>query len=412
MHKLNPDEIKNDFPILSQNINGNRLAYLDNGATTQKPIQVIEAIYNYNTRSHGNPHRGAHQLSIRATEEYDSAKERVRKFINAKTIEEIVFTRNTTESLNLIAQSYGREFIKENDEIVLAISEHHSNILPWQRIAKEKKAILKYMYLNDDGRIEPEEIKNKITGKTKIVSIAHMSNVLGTIHPLEEIIEYAHKMGALVIVDGAQSTPHIKVDVQILDADFYVFSGHKMLAPMGIGVLYGKKEILESMPPYLMGGDMIEYVYEDYATFAPLPYKFEAGTQNVEGAVGLKAAIDYLERIGMDKIEDHEKALAEYALDKMFSIPYVNVQGPKDLDMRGGIISFTVDDAHPHDVSTILDSYGVAIRAGHHCAQPLMRYLNLPATSRVSFYLYNTKEDIDQFVEGLKNVRKWLGYGS
>ncbi len=412
MHKLNPDEIKNDFPILSQNINGNRLAYLDNGATTQKPIQVIEAIYNYNTRSHGNPHRGAHQLSIRATEEYDSAKERVRKFINAKTIEEIVFTRNTTESLNLIAQSYGREFIKENDEIVLAISEHHSNILPWQRIAKEKKAILKYMYLNDDGRIEPEEIKNKITGKTKIVSIAHMSNVLGTIHPLEEIIEYAHKMGALVIVDGAQSTPHIKVDVQILDADFYVFSGHKMLAPMGIGVLYGKKEILESMPPYLMGGDMIEYVYEDYATFAHLPYKFEAGTQNVEGAVGLKAAIDYLERIGMDKIEDHEKALAEYALDKMFSIPYVNVQGPKDLDMRGGIISFTVDDAHPHDVSTILDSYGVAIRAGHHCAQPLMRYLNLPATSRVSFYLYNTKEDIDQFVEGLKNVRKWLGYGS
>ena len=412
MHKLNPDEIKNDFPILSQNINGNRLAYLDNGATTQKPIQVIEAIYNYNTRSHGNPHRGAHQLSIRATEEYDSAKERVRKFINAKTIEEIVFTRNTTESLNLIAQSYGREFIKENDEIVLAISEHHSNILPWQRIAKEKKAILKYMYLNDDGRIEPEEIKNKITGKTKIVSIAHMSNVLGTIHPLEEIIEYAHKMGALVIVDGAQSTPHIKVDVQILDADFYVFSGHKMLAPMGIGVLYGKKEILESMPPYLMGGDMIEYVYEDYATFAPLPYKFEAGTQNVEGAVGLKAAIDYLERIGMDKIEDHEKALAEYALDKMFSIPYVNVQGPKDLDMRGGIISFTVDDAHPHDVSTILDSYGVAIRAGYHCAQPLMRYLNLPATSRVSFYLYNTKEDIDQFVEGLKNVRKWLGYGS
>ncbi|NLV88828.1 MAG: cysteine desulfurase [Tissierellia bacterium] len=412
MHKLNIDEIKKDFPILNQKINGNRLVYLDNGATTQKPIPVIEAIYNYNTKSHGNPHRGAHQLSIRATEEYDLAKERVRKFINAESIEEIIFTRNTTESINLIAYSYGKEFINEGDEIVLAISEHHSNILPWQRIAKEKKATLKYMYLNDDGRIPIEEVKEKITENTKIVSIAHMSNVLGTIHPIEEIIDYGHKMGAIVLIDGAQSTPHINVDVQKLDADFYVFSGHKMLAPMGIGVVYGKKEILESMPPFLMGGDMIEYVYEDHASFAPLPYKFEAGTQNVEGAVGLRAAIEYLEKIGMDNIERHELKLVEYALDKMLSIPYVNVQGPKDLDMRGGIISFTIDDVHPHDVSTILDSYGVAVRAGHHCAQPLMRYLNLPATSRVSFYLYNTKEDVDQFIEGLKNVRKWLGYGS
>lgn len=412
MNKLNVDEIKKDFPILDQRMNGHRLVYLDNGATTHKPIQVIEAIFYYNTRSHGNPHRGAHQLSIRATDEYDLAKERVRQFINAKSLEEIIFTRNTTESINLIASAYGREFVKENDEIVLAISEHHSNILPWQRIVKEKKAILKYMYLNEDGRIDTEEIKEKITKKTKIVSIAHMSNVLGTIHPIEEVINYAHKMGAIVLVDGAQSTPHIKVDVQELDADFYVFSGHKMLAPMGIGVLYGKKEILESIPPFLMGGDMIEYVYEKEATFAPLPYKFEAGTQNVEGAVGLKAAIDYLENIGMDKIEEHERFLVEYALDKMLSIPYVNVQGPKDLNKRGGIISFTIDDVHPHDVSTILDSYGIAIRAGHHCAQPLMRYLKLPATSRVSFYLYNTKEDIDQFIEGLRNVRKWLGYGS
>lgn len=412
MNKLNVDEIKKDFPILDQRMNGHRLVYLDNGATTQKPIQVIEAIFYYNTRSHGNPHRRAHQLSIRATDEYDLAKERVRQFINAKSLEEIIFTRNTTESINLIASAYGREFVKENDEIVLAISEHHSNILPWQRIVKEKKAILKYMYLNEEGRIDTEEIKEKITKKTKIVSIAHMSNVLGTIHPIEEVINYAHKMGAIVLVDGAQSTPHIKVDVQELDADFYVFSGHKMLAPMGIGVLYGKKEILESIPPFLMGGDMIEYVYEKEATFAPLPYKFEAGTQNVEGAVGLKAAIDYLENIGMDKIEEHERFLVEYALDKMLSIPYVNVQGPKDLNKRGGIISFTIDDVHPHDVSTILDSYGIAIRAGHHCAQPLMRYLKLPATSRVSFYLYNTKEDIDQFIEGLRNVRKWLGYGS
>lgn len=412
MHKLDIMEIKKDFPILNQKVNGHNLAYLDNAATTQKPIQVIEAMYHYNTKSHGNPHRGVHQLSIRATEEYDLAKERVRKFINARSIEEIIFTRNTSESINLVAYTYGTEFIKENDEIVLAISEHHSNILPWQRLARDKKAILKYMYLDEDGRITLDEIRKKITSNSKIVAVAHMSNVLGTINPIEEIIDYAHKMGAIVIIDGAQSTPHIIVDVQKLDADFYVFSGHKMLAPMGIGVLYGKKEILEKIPPFLMGGDMIEYVYEDSATFAPLPYKFEAGTQNVEGAVGLRAAIDYLENIGMDKIEEHEKELMEYALDKMLSLPYVKIQGSKDLNQKTGIISFTIDDIHPHDVSSILDSYGVAIRAGHHCAQPLMRYLNLPATSRVSFYLYNTKDDIDQFINGLKEVRKWLGYGS
>ncbi|HSH35494.1 cysteine desulfurase, partial [Schnuerera sp.] len=360
----------------------------------------------------GNPHRGAHKLSISATEAYDLAKEKVKKFINAKYINEIIFTRNTTESLNLIAYSYGKKFINEEDEIVLSISEHHSNILPWQRIAKEKKAILKYMYLDEESRLTLDEIKNKITTKTKIVSIAHMSNALGTIYPIEEIINYAHKMGAVVVVDGAQSTPHMKIDVQKIDADFFVFSAHKMLGPMGIGVLYGKKELLEKMPPFMMGGDMIEYVYEQEATFAPLPYKFEAGTQNVEGAVGLKAAIEYLEKVGIDKIEAHEKILTEYALDKMLRLPYINIQGPKDLNMRGGIISFTIDNIHPHDIATILDSYGIAIRAGHHCAQPLMRYLGIPATSRVSFYIYNTKEDIDQFIEGIKNVRKWFGYGS
>lgn len=412
MLKLSPEEIKKDFPIFNQKINGNRLVYLDNGATTQKPIQVINAISDYNRSSHGNPHRGAHQLSIMATEAYDLAKEKVREFINVKYTEEIIFTKNTTESMNLIAHSYGREFIKEEDEIVLAISEHHSNILPWQRITREKNAILKYMYLNKEGKIPLEEIKEKITNKTKIVSVAQMSNVLGTIHPVKEIIDYAHKMGAIVIIDGAQSTPHMKVDVQYLDADFFVFSAHKMLGPMGIGVLYGKKELLEKMPPFLMGGDMIEYVYEQEATFAPIPYKFEAGTQNVEGAVGLRAAIDYLQNIGLDNIQRHEEVLVEYALEKMLSLPYVNIQGPKDLNMRGGIISFTIDDIHPHDVASILDSYGVAIRAGHHCCQPLMRYLDIPATSRISFYLYNTIEDIDQFIEGIKNVRKWLGYGS
>lgn len=340
------------------------------------------------------------------------AKQRVVDFINAKTREEIIFTRNTTESINLIALSYGISFIKENDEIVLAISEHHSNILPWQRLAKEKGAILKFMYLNEEGIITSKEIRDKITSKTKIVSVAQMSNVLGTIHPIEEIIEYAHKMDSIVIIDGAQSAPHLKVDVQSLDADFFVFSGHKMLAPMGIGVLYGKKHILEAMPPFLMGGDMIEYVYEQDASFAPLPFKFEAGTQNVEGAVGLSAAIDYLQKIGLENIHKHEKMLTDYCIEKMKSLPFIKIQGSNKPDTRGGIISFMVDDVHPHDVATILDSYGIAVRAGHHCAQPLMRFLNLPATSRASFYLYNTIEDVDIFIEGITNVRKWLRYGS
>lgn len=412
MPKLNPHQIKEDFPILQQKINGNRLAYLDNSATTLKPIQVIEAISDYNKKSHGNPHRGAHKLSVLATEEYDLARKKVKEFINAKHSEEIIFTKNTTESLNLIAYSYGMNFINEGDEIVLAISEHHSNILPWQRVAKEKKANLKYMYLNANSRISEKEIKEKITTRTKIISIAQMSNVLGTIHPIEQIIEYGHKMGAIIIVDGAQSVPHMPVDVQDLDVDFFGFSAHKMLGPMGIGVLYGKKELLENMPPYLTGGDMIEYVYEQEATFAPIPYKFEAGTQNVEGAVGLRAAIEYLENIGLNNIQKHEEILVEYALDKMLKLPYIDIQGPIDLYMRGGIISFTLEDIHPHDIASILDTCGIAIRAGHHCAQPLMNYLKIPATSRISFYLYNNTEDIDQFIEGIKKVRKWFGYGS
>jgi cysteine desulfurase/selenocysteine lyase len=411
MPYLNPNIIK-DFPVLNQTVNGKRLAYLDNGATTQKPYEVINALGDYNKSTHGNPHRGAHQLSIKATEEYDLSKEAVRGFINAKSTDEIIFTKNATESLNLIAFTYGMENIKENDEIVLAISEHHSNILPWQRVAKFKGAKLSYLYLNDEYRITSQEIKDKITNKTRIVGIAHMSNALGTIYPIEEIIDFAHKMGAIVIVDGSQSAPHIKVDVQELDADFFVFSAHKLMGPMGIGVLYGKKALLEEMPPYLMGGDMIEYVYEQDATFAPLPFKFEAGTQNVEGAVGLRAAIDYIKKIGIDNITEHESMLTAYALEKLLNIPYINIIGPKNMENRGGIISFTIDDVHPHDTASILDSYGVAIRSGHHCAQPLMRFLDLPATSRASFYLYNTEEDIDQLVDGIKNVRKWLGYGS
>lgn len=412
MSKLDLKKIRESFPILNQEINGHRLAYLDNAATTHRPLEVINAMAEYNKRSNGNPHRGAHQLSIRATEEYDLAKLSVKNFINAREVEEIIFTRNTTESLNLIASSYGGDFIEEGDEIVIAISEHHSNILPWQRLARQKGGLLKYMYLDDEGRISKEEIYEKISPKTKIVSIAHMSNVLGTIHPIKEIIDHSHKMGAVVVVDGAQSIPHMKVDVQELDADFYVFSGHKMLGPMGIGVLYGKRKLLEDMSPYLLGGDMIEYVTEQEATYAPIPFKFEAGTQNVEGAVGLRAAIEYLQSIGLDNIRDHEMDLMAYALDKMVDIPYLNIQGPKDLESKGGIISFTVDDVHPHDIATILDSHGIAIRSGHHCAQPLMKYLGQPATSRLSFYLYNTREDVDQFIKAIKDVRKWLGYGS
>lgn len=412
MREFNVDEIRKDFPILSQTINDKPLVYLDNAATTHKPVQVLEAVNAYHHLHNGNPHRGAHYLSVKATEDYENTREKVRKFINAESAKEIIFTKNATESLNLLAYSYGMNFINEGDEIVLCISEHHSNLVPWQKVAKAKGAVLKFMYLNSDFRLTMEEVKAKITDKTKLVSLAFMSNVLGTIFPVREIAEYAHSKGAVVIVDGAQAVPHMKVDVRAIDADFFVFSGHKMLAPMGIGVLYGKESLLKKMPPFLMGGDMIEYVEEQDTTFAELPFKFEAGTQNVEGAVGLSAAIDYLEDIGLDKIHEYELQLTGYALEKMRELPSVKIYGPMDLENRGGVISFSIEGCHPHDVASIVDTYGVAIRAGHHCAQPLMKALGAPATSRASFYFYNTKEEIDTFIESLKSVRKWLGYGS
>ncbi|NLU07001.1 MAG: cysteine desulfurase [Clostridiales bacterium] len=408
---LDVNKIRKDFPILSIKVKGKDLVYFDNGATTQKPISVIKAVEHYNENLNGNPHRGAHYLGVTSTEAYEGAREKVRAFIGAKKSSEIIFTRNTTESLNLIAYSYGLNFVNKGDEIVIAISEHHSNILPWQMVARVKGAVLKYMYTNEDGKITEEEYKNKITDKTKIVSIAQVSNVLGTKYPVKDIVKYAHEKGAVAIVDGAQSTPHMKVDVSDLDADFFVFSGHKMLASMGIGVLYGKEELLNKMPPFLGGGDMIEYVTEQSATFAELPFKFEAGTQNVEGAVSLGAAIDYLNSIGLDKIEAYEQKLTEYALKKISELDYVTVYGPKNAKDKGGIISFNVKDVHPHDVATILNSYGVAVRSGHHCAQPLMKHLGIQASSRASFYFYNTFEEIDKFIEALKNVRKWLGYG-
>lgn len=400
---------RQDFPILND-IN-NPVVYLDNGATTQKPQAVINAVRDYYIAENANPLRGLYSLSVKATEAYEKARQSVAKFINAKESCEIIFTRNATESLNLIAYSYGMSKIQENDEIVISILEHHSNILPWQMVAKAKKATLKYMYTDVEGNISDEEIFSKITEKTKIVSITQVSNVLGVKTPLEKIIKRAHAVGAIVVVDGAQGAPHLATDVQKLDCDFYAFSGHKMLAPMGIGVLYGKKSLLEEMPPFLRGGEMIDMVTEQDATFAPLPEKFEAGTPNVSGAIGLKAAIDYLNNVGFDKIEAQEKELIDLAYTALAKIPYVTIYGPKNPALRYGVLSFNIEGVHPHDVSSLVDYHGnIALRAGHHCAQPLLKFLKTPSTNRISFYFYNTKEDVYKFIEQIKQVRKWMGY--
>lgn len=400
---------RQDFPILND-IN-NPVVYLDNGATTQKPQAVINAVRDYYIAENANPLRGLYSLSVKATEAYEKARQSVAKFINAKESCEIIFTRNATESLNLIAYSYGMNKIQENDEIVISILEHHSNILPWQMVAKAKKATLKYMYTDVEGNISDEEILSKITEKTKIVSITQVSNVLGVKTPLEKIIKRAHAVGAIVVVDGAQGAPHLATDVQKLDCDFYAFSGHKMLAPMGIGVLYGKKSLLEEMPPFLRGGEMIDMVTEQDATFAPLPEKFEAGTPNVSGAIGLKAAIDYLNNVGFDKIEAQEKDLIDLAYTELAKIPYVTIYGPKNPALRYGVLSFNIEGVHPHDVSSLVDYHGnIALRAGHHCAQPLLKFLKTPSTNRISFYFYNTKKDVYKFIEQIKQVRKWMGY--
>lgn len=399
-----------DFPLLQQTDEGKRLVYLDNGATTQKPLSVIRAIEQYYTTSNANPHRGAYELSVQATEIYENTREKVRDFLGAAKISEIIFTKNATESLNLIAYSYGMNFIQAGDEIVISIAEHHSNLVPWQQVAKAKGAVLKYLYVNTDGVLSEEELDSKITGKTKLVAVTHVSNVLGIINPVKRIAEKAHAVGAVVVVDGAQSIPHLPVNVRELDVDFFVFSGHKMLAPMGIGVLYGKEKLLDAMPPFLFGGDMIEYVQEQETTFAPLPAKFEAGTQNVGGAMGLSAAIDYLKRVGMPVIEECEKELVRYAITKLSKLPYITLYGCGELVDKTGVISFNVQDVHPHDVSTILDADGIAIRAGHHCAHPLLQYLGVNATCRASLYFYNTKDDVDALIDSLSRVRKVMGY--
>ena len=394
--------IRDDFPILQNR----KMAYLDSGATTQKPKQVIEAIEKFYENNNANPHRGAYSLSIEATEEYENTRKKIAEFINARYEEEIIFSKNASESLNLVAYSYGLDNLKKDDEVVISIMEHHSNLVPWQYVTGKTQSNLKYMYVNENYELSKEEIESKITDKTKIVAITHVSNVLGTINPVKEIIKYAHKKGAIVIVDASQSIPHMKIDVQDLDADFLAFSGHKMLAPLGIGVLYGKREILNKMNPFLMGGDMIEYVYEQKTTFAPLPNKFEAGTQNVEGVIGLGAAIDYISNLGYDEIQEIEDELLDYAREELSKLDFLKIYMTPNRKNHSAVISFNIKGVHPHDVASILDSENVCVRSGNHCAQPLLRFLGEDSTCRMSLYFYNTKQDIDMLVEALKKAYK------
>lgn len=395
-----------DFPLLQQKMNGKPLTYLDNGATTQKPESVVRSICGYYGGCNANPHRGAYELSVKATDVYENARVKVQHFINAPKSNEIIFTKNATEALNLVAYSYGLTFVQPGDEIVLSIAEHHSNLVPWQMVARAKGATLKYIYLEPDGNLSDEDIETKVTEKTKIVAVTHVSNVLGLVNDVRKVVDKAHSVGAVCVVDGSQSVAHMAVDVRQLDCDFFAFSGHKLLSPMGIGVLYGKEALLDKMPPFLRGGDMIDYVTEQETTFAELPQKFEAGTQNVGGAAGLAAAIEYLEDFTFGRIEAIEQELLGYALPQLRELPYIELYGCDSArNNKTGIITFNVKDVHPHDVSTILDAQGVAIRAGHHCAQPLMQYLGQNATCRASFYLYNTKEDVDRWIAALKTVR-------
>jgi cysteine desulfurase / selenocysteine lyase len=405
---MNRELIRKDFPILNQEVNGHPLVYLDSAATSQKPVQVIEAVEHYYRTYNSNVHRGVHTLGSLATDAYEGAREKVRAFINAPSSAQIIFTRGTTEGLNIVAQSYGRAFLKAGDEIVITPMEHHSNLIPWQQVAKVTGATLKYIPLQPDGTLSLEDVRNTITEKTKLVSVTHASNVLGTINPVKEIAKIAHDAGAIMVVDGAQSVPHMPVDVQDLDCDFLAFSGHKMLGPTGIGVLYGKRELLEQMEPVHFGGEMIEFVELYESTWKELPWKFEGGTPIIAGAVGLGAAIDYLNQIGMDTVHRLEQDLSQYALQKLSQVDELTIYGPKE--NRGGLITFNLGNIHPHDLSTVLDTEGIAVRAGHHCCQPLMKWLNVAATARASFYIYNTIEDIDRLVAALNKTKEFFSH--
>lgn len=403
---IDVEKIRKDFPILDQIVNDEPLVYLDNAATTQKPKAVLEAVNRYYQEDNANVHRGVHTLAERATASYEAARETVRRFINASSTKEVLFTRGTTTGLNWIGR-FAEEILEEGDEVLISIMEHHSNILPWQEACRKTGAKLVYAYLKDGG-LDLEDFREKLTDRTKFVSITHASNVLGVINPIQELAQLAHEKDAIMVVDGAQSVPHMKIDVQKLDADFFVFSGHKMAGPTGIGVLYGKEHYLNQMSPVEFGGEMIDFVYEQSATWKELPWKFEAGTPNMAGAIGLAAAIDYLEAIGMDAIEHHEQDLIAYVFPKLQAIEGLKIYGSQDLAKRSGVISFNLGDLHPHDLATALDYEGVAVRAGHHCAQPLIQYLEVPATARASFYLYNTKEDCDKLVEALIKTKEFF----
>ncbi|WP_070119477.1 cysteine desulfurase [Bacillus marinisedimentorum] len=405
---MNVNEIRKQFPILDQEVNGNRLVYLDSAATSQKPASVIETLDNYYREYNSNVHRGVHTLGTKATDAYEGAREKVRNFINAAYTEEIIFTRGTTTAINTVAHSYGRANLSEGDEIVITYMEHHSNIIPWQQVARATGAELKYIPLQEDGTISLEDVENTVTENTKIVSVMQVSNVLGTINPVKEIAAIAHKHGAVMMVDGAQSAPHMKVDVKELDCDFFAFSAHKMCGPTGIGALYGKKDLLEKMEPVEFGGEMIDFVNLYDSTWKELPWKFEGGTPIIGGAIGMGAAIDFLEEVGLENIEAHEHRLAEYALNRLREMEDVDVYGP---DQRAGLVTFNLKDVHPHDVATVLDAEGIAVRAGHHCAQPLMKWLKQSATARASFYLYNTEKDVDAFISGLQKTKEYFSYG-
>ncbi|TXC91180.1 cysteine desulfurase [Metabacillus litoralis] len=398
-------DIRKHFPILDQQVNGRDLVYLDSAATSQKPLAVIDALSTYYREYNSNVHRGVHTLGTKATDGYEGAREKVRKFIGAKSTQEIIFTRGATTALNIVAQSYGLANVKKGDEIVITYMEHHANVIPWQQVAKLTGATLKYIPLQEDGTIDLKDVEETVTSHTKIVSVMQVSNVLGTINPIKEIAEIAHKHGAIMAVDGAQSTPHMKIDVQDLDCDFFAFSGHKMGGPTGIGALYGKKQLLEKMEPVEFGGEMIDFVGLQESTWKELPWKFEAGTPIIAGAIGLGAAIDFLEQVGLENIEAHEHKLAQYAMDKMSQVEGLTIYGPKH---RAGLVTFNIEDVHPHDVATVLDAEGIAVRAGHHCAQPLMKWLKVSATARASFYLYNTEEEIDKLVAGIIKTKEYF----
>ena len=408
MAKLNTEKIKQDFPIFNQKINDETLVYLDNAATSQIPKFVEEKVRDFNEKERANVHRGVHALGLRATNQYESSRQKVTNFIGANNAKEVIFTSGCTDSLNLVAASFGEQNIQAGDEILVSIMEHHSNLLPWQQLAKRKQAKLNFIEINSDGLLDIENLKSKISSKTKIVALTHVSNVLGTINPIKELTDLAHEKGAIVVVDGAQAVGHFPIDVAELNVDFYAFSGHKMFAPTGIGVLYGKKDLLDKMPPYRLGGEMIANVTREGATWAEVPYKFEAGTPNIAGAIGLGAAIDYLQSLDFELIQKHEQELTSYVLAKLKNVSGLTIYGPQKSNGRIGVISFNLKNIHPHDLATALDLNGIEVRAGHHCAQPLMASLDTESTVRASLSIYNTKDDIDKLVSSLHEAKEFF----